>query len=55
VGRKVGALVSDGVDGELLEALRGALAEEGAQLKIIAPMVGGVEAAEGCRRRVPRK
>ena len=46
-GRKVGALVSDGVDGELLEALRDALAEEGAQLKIIAPMVGGVEAADG--------
>jgi catalase len=46
-GRKVGALVSDGVDGELLEALRGALAEEGAQLKVIAPMVGGVEAADG--------
>ena len=46
-GRKVGALVTDGVDGNLLEALQTALAAEGAQLKIIAPMVGGVDAADG--------
>ena len=42
-GRKVGALVSDDVDAELLEALRKALAKEGAMLEIIAPMVGGVK------------
>jgi catalase len=46
-GRKVGALVTDGVDSALLEALRTALEAEGAQLKIVAPMVGGVEAADG--------
>jgi catalase len=46
-GRKVGALVTDGVDGTLLEALRTALHAEGAQLKIVAPTVGGVEAADG--------
>jgi catalase len=46
-GRKVGALVTDGVDSALLEALRTALDAEGAQLKIVAPMVGGVEAADG--------
>jgi catalase len=46
-GRKVGALVTDGVDGKLLDALRTALDAEGAQLKIVAPMVGGVEAADG--------
>ena len=46
-GRKVGALVTDGVDGALLEALQTALDAEGAQLKIVAPMVGGVEAADG--------
>jgi catalase len=46
-GRKVGALVTDGVDGALVEALRAALAEEGAQFTIIAPMVGGVETADG--------
>jgi catalase len=46
-GRKVGALVTDGVDGALLQALRTALDYGGAQLKIVAPMVGGVEAADG--------
>jgi catalase len=46
-GRKVGALLTDGVDGALLEALEAALDAEGAQLKIVAPMVGGVEAADG--------
>jgi catalase len=35
-GRKVGALVTDGVDGTLLEALRTALDADGAQLKIVA-------------------
>jgi hypothetical protein len=44
-GRKVGALVTDGVDSAILEALKIALEAEGAQLKIVAPMVGGVEAA----------
>jgi catalase len=46
-GRKVGAVVTDGVDGTLLEALRTALHAEGAQLTIVAPMIGGVEAADG--------
>jgi catalase len=39
--------VTDGVDAALLEALRTALENGGAQLRIIAPMVGGVEAADG--------
>ena len=46
-GRKVGALVTDGVDAGLLDALRSALDEEGAMLEIIAPMVGGVEDGDG--------
>jgi catalase len=46
-GRKVGALVTDGVDAGLLEALKQALEKEGAMLKIVAPMVGGVEASDG--------
>jgi catalase len=46
-GRKVGALVTDGVDGALLDALREALKAEGATLEIIAPTVGGVEASDG--------
>jgi catalase len=46
-GRKVGALVTDGVDAGLLNALRKALKKEGAVLKIVAPTVGGVEASDG--------
>ena len=46
-GRKVGALVSDGVDAELLQGLRKALHKEGAMLELVAPMVGGVDASDG--------
>ena len=46
-GRKVGALVTDGVDINLLTALQTALEEEGAMLEIVAPHVGGVEASDG--------
>ncbi|WP_119417920.1 catalase [Desertibaculum subflavum] len=46
-GRKVGALVTDGVDAGLLKALRQALKKEGVLLKLVAPMVGGVEASDG--------
>ena len=46
-GRKVGALVTDGVDIDILTALKTALEEEGALLEIVAPHVGGVEASDG--------
>ncbi|MGE0684291.1 MAG: catalase [Candidatus Binatia bacterium] len=46
-GRKVGALVSDGVDSKILKSLKDALKKEGATLEIIAPKVGGVEASDG--------
>ena len=46
-GRKVGALVTDGVDLSLLNALRKALEKEGAMLAIVAPSVGGVNASDG--------
>ena len=46
-GRKVGVLVTDGVDAKLLAALTSALKAEGATLKLIAPEVGGVEASDG--------
>jgi catalase len=45
-GRKVGALVTDGVDAQLVDALRNALKKEGAKLEIISPMVGGVTASD---------
>ena len=46
-GRKVGALVTDGVSRELLDALQKAVEAEGATLEIISPTVGGVEASDG--------
>jgi catalase len=46
-GRKIGALVTDGVDSAILRALRTALEKEGALLEIVAPQVGGVEASDG--------
>jgi catalase len=46
-GRKVGALVTDGADADILAALRRALEREGALLKLAAPMVGGIEASDG--------
>ncbi|WP_165226433.1 catalase [Aquisphaera insulae] len=46
-GRKVGALVTDGVDAAVLAALGKALKAEGAMLKLIAPEVGGVKDSAG--------
>ncbi len=46
-GRKVGALLTDGVDIELFKSLKSALDDEGALLEIVAPKVGGVEASDG--------
>ena len=46
-GRKLGILVTDGVDIELLQALATAVTAEEAQFEIVAPHVGGVEASDG--------
>lgn len=46
-GRKVGVLVTDGVDISILKSLEAATKEEGAVLEIVAPQVGGVEASDG--------
>jgi catalase len=46
-GRRVGALVTDGVDARMLGALRKATKKEGAVLKLVAPRVGGVKADDG--------
>jgi catalase len=48
-GRKVGVLVSNGVDAALLQALQSAIEEEGATMEVIALKVGGVEAEDGTR------
>lgn len=46
-GRKVGALVTDGVDAGLLAALQSAVAQAGAMLELVAPKIGGVIASDG--------
>ena len=46
-GRKVGVLVSAGADAALLKKLQAAIDKEGAVMEVIAPKVGGVEAADG--------
>ncbi len=46
-GRKLGVLVSDGVDADLLKAVQTAFHQEGAVVKLVAPMVGGVGANDG--------
>ena len=46
-GRKVGMLVTDGVDADLVGALQKALAKEGATFEVIAPTIAGVKARDG--------
>ncbi|WP_192257323.1 catalase [Mesorhizobium silamurunense] len=46
-GRKVGVLISSGVDAGLLKKLQTAIEKEGATMEVIAPKVGGVEAWDG--------
>ena len=46
-GRKIGVLVTDGVDGSLLAGLKKAIMAEGAMMEIVAPMVGGVKDSDG--------
>ena len=54
-GRKVGALVTDGVDAGVLAALEKALKAEGAMLKLVAPEVGGVKDSAGALARRRRE
>jgi catalase len=46
-GRKLGIMVSDGTDANLLKALKVALSKAGATFEIIAPQVTGAEASDG--------
>jgi catalase len=45
--RVVGALVSDGCDGDLVAELQAAIEAEGARLEIVAPRIGGVVTSTG--------
>jgi len=46
-GRKIGALVTDGIALGAVEALRNALEEEGAELAVVAPKIGGIQPKSG--------
>jgi catalase len=46
-GRKMGVVVSDGVNAGLLKELRRVVDEEGASLEVVAPEIGGVDANDG--------
>jgi catalase len=46
-GRKVGCLVTDGSDGDLIVALRAEVERAGAKFELIAPTVGGIITASG--------
>ncbi|MDB5527421.1 MAG: catalase [Devosia sp.] len=46
-GRKIGVLVTEGADIELLKALQDAIVAEGAVIEIIAPTIGGVTLSDG--------
>ena len=46
-GRKLGVLVTDGANIDLIDALRDATEERGAKVEFIAPAVGGVETSDG--------
>jgi catalase len=52
-GRKIGALVSNGVDASLLKALQTAIEKEGAAMEVIAAKVGDVQADDGTK--IPAK
>lgn len=54
-GRKVGVLVSDGVDGAFLDEIERLLTAEGAQMEVIAPRVGGFTAKDGTLRPAHQK
>jgi catalase len=48
-GRKIGVLVTDGADAKLLTGLTAAAKEEGVNVELVAPAVGGVETSDGTK------
>jgi catalase len=54
-GRKIGILVSDGVDATLLTALHKAAGAEGTNVELVAPQVGGVTTSDGTQMPAGQK
>jgi catalase len=54
-GRKVGAIITEGVDAKLVKALKDALTKEGATLEFVAPTAGEVEMNDGSMIQVQQR
>jgi catalase len=54
-GRKLGVLVSDGVDAKALDGLRAAAERAGAMVELVAPKIGGVTASDGTQHPADQK
>jgi catalase len=54
-GRRVGALVTQGFNAELLNGLKGLLEQEGTALEVIAPTAGEIEASDGSQVQVGQR
>ena len=54
-GRKLGLLLTDGVDGALVDALKDAVEAAGGTIEVIAPQVGGIVTAGGERIAADQK
>ncbi len=50
-GRKLGVLLTDGIDGNLLASLQEAVKDAGGMVEIVAPTIGGIKTADG--KKVP--
>lgn len=46
-GRKIGVLVANGTDAQVLKGIRNAAEKEGAMVELVAPSVGGFQASSG--------
>jgi len=49
-GRKLGVLVSDGADGEIIDAVLAEAEQERVTVELIAPAIGGFQTSDGSRR-----
>ncbi|MEA2193181.1 MAG: catalase [Solirubrobacteraceae bacterium] len=54
-GRKLGILVSDDADAEILAALLSAAEDEDVTVELIAPTIGGVQASDGSRHEADQQ
>lgn len=54
-GRKLGVIITDGIDDDLLNALSHAVVSEGAKLELIAPAIEGVTTRQGTRIMADQK